>query len=53
MPLSDFVIVRVMSGSDLHRSRSEFHIDDDRVSDDREMAVRDERMFEKLSMKVL
>lgn len=52
VPHPDLVIVRVVRGRDLHRTRPELHVDDDVVRDDRDEAV-DERMFRKLAVEVL
>lgn len=49
---SNFIIVSVVCGGDLYGSSAEFHIDDDRVRDNRESAI-DERMDSEFSVKML
>lgn len=49
---ADFVIVEVVSGSNLHGTGTEFHVDDYVVSDDRDFAV-NERVFRKFPMEML
>ena len=41
VPRSHLEVVRVVRGRDLHCARAEFRIDADRVSDDRNLDVRD------------
>lgn len=52
VPLSAFVIVGVVSGSDLDGSGSESHVDGDVIGNDGESSV-DERVFDVLSDQVL
>ena len=52
VPLSTFVIVRVVCGSNLDRSGSESHIDSDTVGNDRESSI-DEGVLDVLSDQVL
>lgn len=49
---TNFVIVRVVCGSNLHGASTKFHINDDRVGDDRNAAVK-EGVLGKLSMQML
>ena len=49
MPYTNFVVVRIVSGRDLHGSRSKLHIDDDRIRNDWQAAV-DERMGGKFTV---
>jgi len=52
MPYTNFVVVGIVSGCDLNGSRSELHIDDDRIRNDWQAAV-DERMGGKFTMQML
>lgn len=53
VPLSTFVIVVIVSRSDLDGSGSESHVDGDGVGDDGDSSSRDERVDGELSVEVL
>jgi hypothetical protein len=53
MSLSDFVIVRIMSGCDFDSTSSEFHIDRDGIGDDRQTAIRNERVGSEFAVEML
>jgi hypothetical protein len=52
VPLSTFVIVRVVSGGNLYGTGSESHVDGDGIGDDGESSV-DEGVFDVLANEVL
>ncbi len=53
MALADFVIVGVVSGGDLDGTRSELHVDDDRVGNDGDLATGDEGVDHVLAVEML
>lgn len=53
MPLADLIIILIVSRGDLDGTCTEFHVDDDGIGDNGEAAIRDKRMLEEFSVKVL
>lgn len=49
---SNFIIISVVCGGNLYSSCAEFHVDDNRVGDDREPAI-NERVDSEFSVKML
>ena len=53
VPLSNGIIIRIVRWRDFDRTGSELHVDDDIITNNWHLPIRDERMFDEFSVEVL